>query len=329
MRIGITMGCPVSIGPEIIARVFAGKLLPNDVSFVVLGDSGVLQKCAAESGLSVPVFSWKPGNAVRQDGVNVLELSHLAGIPWGRPDMRTGKAMGKYIETAVQLIGEGHLDGMVTCPITKSALQQAGYLFPGHTEMLASLCQTDNFGMMMAGKTLRVSLVTIHTGLADVPKMLSVERILRTIELTSETLRRDFAISQPRLGVAGFNPHAGEQGMFGREEESAIIPAIQKARSVGLNIIGPLPPDTVFHAAVRGDFDGVVCMYHDQGLIPFKLLHFADGVNITMGLPIVRTSVDHGTAYDIAGKGIADPSSLLAACRLAAEIIGNRRKCYS
>jgi len=326
--IGITMGCPVGIGPEIVLRFLAEY--PGDalVRPVVLGDPGVLRRCAADLGLAGRVVAWQPDTPVRPGEVPVLPLSELAVADccWGAPNARTGKAMARYIEEAVRLIGVGALSGMVTCPITKTALKAAGYTYPGHTEMLAALTGTDDFAMMLAGDRLRVTLVTIHRPLAEVAGALSVEAVARLVRITGQSLRRDFGLAAPRLAVAGLNPHAGEGGMFGDEEERLIAPAVARATGEGWQVTGPLPPDTVFFKAAQGEFDAVVCMYHDQGLIPFKLLHFADGVNITLGLPIVRTSVDHGTAYDIAGQGLASPVSLAAAFRLAADIAVNRRR---
>lgn len=323
--IGITMGCPVGIGPEIILRFFAGMSASCRKQYVVLGDRNVLTRCADTLKVRADVVSWLPGQEVEAGKINVMELSGLpVSLNWGQPNVQTGKAMAGYIETAVTLLQRGHLGAMVTCPITKSGLQAAGYAFPGHTEMLASLCGASSYGMLMAGERLRVSLVTIHCRLAEVPAALSQEEICRTLLLTACTLRDDFGINTPRLAVAALNPHAGEDGMFGGEEREVIAPAIESVKKQGFDITGPLPPDTVFYRAAAGQFDGVVCMYHDQGLIPFKLLHFRDGVNVTMGLPIIRTSVDHGTAYDIAGKGLADPSSLEAACKLALRIKENR-----
>ncbi|MBU0674545.1 MAG: 4-hydroxythreonine-4-phosphate dehydrogenase PdxA [Proteobacteria bacterium] len=323
--IGITMGCPVGIGPEIIIRFHED--LDEDPEFlpVVIGDIGVLSRCAGELGSAIPIFPWQSGQLVRRNGVNVLPLSDLSGsLRWGVPSRQTGLAMGRYIEEAVRLIGAGELAGMVTCPITKSSLYEAGYHFPGHTEMLASLCGIENFAMMMAGDRLRVTLVTIHMGLAEVAASLSLNAVLRMIEMTGTSLIRDFGITSPRLAVAGLNPHAGEGGMFGREEQEIIIPAITEAVAKGWQVSGPFPPDTVFNRTLGGAFDAVVCMYHDQGLIPFKLVHFEDGVNVTLGLPLVRTSVDHGTAYDIAGQGKASAQSLKSAFSLAGNIAKNR-----
>ena len=233
--------------------------------------------------------------------------------------------MGLYIEKGVSLIQSGVLAGMVTCPITKKSLNQAGYSYPGHTEMLADLSGADEYLMMLAGSRLRVSLVTIHEPIGRVPELITREKIRECIRITARALPIDYGIKSPKIAVAALNPHAGEQGMFGLEEQDVISPAI-KACSGAYTVSGPWPPDTVFHRAAAGDFDAVVAMYHDQGLIPFKLLHFKDGVNVTLGLPIVRTSVDHGTAYDIAGQGKADCASLQAAFDLAAVIVNNRLK---
>ncbi|MBU0479861.1 MAG: 4-hydroxythreonine-4-phosphate dehydrogenase PdxA [Proteobacteria bacterium] len=322
--LGITMGCPVGIGPEIIVRFHAG-LVTGRFLPVVLGDPGVLERCAAGIGGDTRVVRWQPGEKYVAGAINVLPLSDLPrDLVWGKPDSVTGLAMGSYIVEAVKLIKEGVLAGMVTCPITKSALNQAGFDYPGHTEMLAALSGGIEHAMMLAGKSLRVTLVTIHVSLAAVPELLSVEKIVNLIGLTGRSLQQDFAIPAPRIAVAGLNPHSGEDGIFGTEEREMIGPAVAQARKDGWLVEGPFPPDTVFNKAVAGKYDAVVCMYHDQGLIPFKLLHFADGVNITLGLPLVRTSVDHGTAYDIAGRWQADPASLGAAYRQAEEIIINR-----
>lgn len=325
--IGITMGCPVGIGPEIVLRFVAGRREAGGFQPVVLGDVGVLGRCREELGLAAEIVTWRPGEQTRPGAVNVLPLSDLGGqLVWGRPDAATGRAMGQYIETGVRLIGEGALAGMVTCPITKAALNLGGYAYPGHTEMLADLCGAGDFAMMMAGARLRVTLVTIHVGLAQVPGLLTAAKVARLIGITGRALRRDFGIANPRLAVAALNPHAGEGGMFGDEEVRLIGPGMALAAAEGWPAEGPFPPDTVFHRAAAGGYDAVVCMYHDQGLIPFKLLHFEDGVNVTLGLPIVRTSVDHGTAYDIAGRGLASPASLEAAFRMAGGIVANRRR---
>lgn len=325
--IGITMGCPVGIGPEVVLRFHLAQDGMAGFAPVVLGDPGVLARCRDELGLALKIVNWQPGEGLEPGAVNVLSLSDLGRhLSWGRPDAATGRAMGVYIETAVRLIFESTLAGMVTCPITKAALNLGGYAYPGHTEMLADLCGGGDFAMMLAGGRLRVTLVTIHVGLGQVPGLLTAGKVARLIEITGRALRRDFGINNPRLAVAALNPHAGEGGMFGDEERCLIEPGMAMAAAAGWRAEGPFPPDTVFHKAAAGRFDAVVCMYHDQGLIPFKLLHFEDGVNVTLGLPIVRTSVDHGTAYDIAGRGVASPASLVAAFRLAGEIVLNRRR---
>ena len=329
--IGITMGCPVGIGPEIIIR-FAVKNNFFDQYFpIIIGDIDVLSRCAKEMQVDIDIVPWQPGDQFDVDKMQVMVpetgqdyFLDAESLHWGKPGKETGYAAGAYITSAVHLIKLGVLDAMVTCPIAKYAMQLAGYEFPGHTEMLASLCNTENYGMMMAGKKLKVSLVTIHTPLSKVPEQISQDEIMRIIHLTVDTLRRDFGISRPRIAVAGLNPHSGEGGIFGEEESRNIEPAVAEAASETYDVTGPLPPDTVFNKAMDNNYDAVVAMYHDQGLIPFKLVHFDDGVNLTMGLPIIRTSVDHGTAYDIAGKGIASSSSLEASFAMAVEIIANR-----
>jgi 4-hydroxythreonine-4-phosphate dehydrogenase len=327
------MGCPVGIGPEIILRFLAKKKFPEDYLPVVVGDIGVLRRCTQEIQIDMEIIAWQPGNEVDLEKIQVFEPKRSDGyrlqseeLQWGMPGKETGHAAVAYIKAAVLLINQGEVDALVTCPIAKHVIQLAGYTFPGHTEMLASLTDTQNFGMMMAGNRLKVSLVTIHSPLAKVAEELSQAEIRRIIELTGETLVKDFGNAMPRLAVAGFNPHGGESGLFGVEEKNIIAPAVAASVSDKWKLTGPLPPDTVFKMALDNRYDAVVAMYHDQGLIPFKLVHFEDGVNFTMGLPIIRTSVDHGTAYDIAGKGIASDASLAAAYLMATEIAGNRRK---
>lgn len=331
--VAITMGCPVGVGPEIILRFLSTRSSSGQGIPIVVGDIGVLRRCAAELRLETEIRAWQPGREIEPGIICVIEPPQKEGcsleaesLHWGEPDGTTGRAAADYIIEAVRLIKNGDLDALVTCPIAKHAMQLAGYAFPGHTEMLASLCGSRNFGMMMAGRRLKVSLVTIHKPLAEVARELNQSEIRRIIELTGETLIRDFAITRPRIAVAGFNPHGGESGLFGQEEKTVIEPAVAATLSEKWELQGPLPPDTVFKMAFDRKYDAVVAMYHDQGLIPFKMVHFEDGVNLTMGLPIIRTSVDHGTAYDIAGKGIASDSSLAAAFQLACEIIQKRKK---
>jgi 4-hydroxythreonine-4-phosphate dehydrogenase len=329
--IGITMGCPAGIGPEIVLRYFAGTKRLSDLQPVVLGDIGVLEKCASQLQLPSSCIPWVPGTPVPDRGIPVFQLSDLEReeIIWGQPSKATGLAMARYIEAGVELSLQGLIHGITTCPISKASLNEAGYHFPGHTEMLASLTGSNNYAMMMAGSKLKVTLVTIHCPLRDVSEALTEASVFNMISITHRALMVDFGIKNPSIGVAGFNPHGGENRLFGSEEEEVIGPAVKRARKENINVSGPYPPDTVFFKAASGAFDAVVCMYHDQGLIPFKLLHFEDGVNVTLGLSIVRTSVDHGTAYDIAGKGLASHQSLREAVNMAAVISSNRASCES
>ncbi|MFT5698739.1 MAG: 4-hydroxythreonine-4-phosphate dehydrogenase [Desulforhopalus sp.] len=329
--IGITMGCPASIGPEIILKYFKSHPSSDNPTPIVLGDVTVLEKCAKLLGFDdIQIVPWTVGTKAPQRTekiIPVLPLSNLkeSDIVWGKPNLATARAMAHYITEGVRLTQEGILDGITTCPISKYSLNQAGFTFPGHTEMLAELTGSKEYAMMMAGDRLRVTLVTIHCSLASVPSALTQASIIQLIETTHNALTIDLGIENPKIAVAALNPHAGENLLFGDEEQTIIQPAIDNARQKGISVHGPFPPDTVFFKAAQGDYDAVVCMYHDQGLIPFKLLHFNDGINVTLGLPIVRTSVDHGTAYDIAGDGVADPSSLGHAITLAREICGNRK----
>jgi len=288
---------------------------------VALGDAPTLQETAQGYSLPLTIVPWRPGDVYppNADVLPVFELSRLAVAERqpGRPTAAGGAASYRYVETGVRLALAGTLQGLVTAPISKAMWHAAGHTYPGHTELLAALTQTPEVRMMLVGQRLRVILVTTHVALARVPVVLSSEKILRTITMTAAHLSRFHGIATPRLAVAGLNPHAGENGAFGDEEERIIIPAVRQARAAGVDAYGPFPADSVFVRAVRGEFDGVICLYHDQGLIPLKLLSWEDGVNVTIGLPIVRTSPDHGTAFDIAGQGKADPRSLQAAISLA------------
>ena len=327
--ITITMGDPAGIGPEIIVK----SLLRDDIYQVcrpfVVGDTGVLRMISKRMGsFSFHVIS-NPLEATGKPGlIDVIPVSDLredSFIP-GQPTLKGGKAMVDYIVKAVELNGGGQVSAMVTCPINKELMHLAGYRFDGHTELLAHLTHTKDYVMMLAGNRIKVSLVTIHCALREVAQRLNKELILRTITITCRALENDFAILRPRIAVAALNPHAGESGLFGLEDKEIIRPAVEEARNDGLLVDGPFSADTVFYYAMNGRFDAVVAMYHDQGLIPVKLLDFSDAVNITLGLPLIRTSVDHGTAYDIAGKGVADPSSLVAAIKMAARIARTRGK---
>ena len=327
--IGITMGCPASIGPELIVKFHLDAGRDTQPPVIVIGDRNVLEKISDLLALAVDVRDWHPGKEVADGCLNVLSVSSLSkeAFTFGSPTRETSVGMASYVEKAIELCLAGEIRAMVTCPISKSSLNQAGYGFPGHTEMLARRTASEDVAMMLTGDTLRVVPATIHCSLSEVVKNLDSRMLVRQILLTEQALRTDFNLDPVRIAVAGLNPHAGEKGLFGSEEHTIIGPAIEEARrhcAPRSQISGPYPPDTVFYKARSGLYDAVIAMYHDQGLIPFKLLHFDDGVNVTLGLPIVRTSVDHGTAYDIAGQGSAGTDSLRAAVRLADLMAENR-----
>ncbi|MFH1954317.1 MAG: 4-hydroxythreonine-4-phosphate dehydrogenase PdxA [Pseudomonadota bacterium] len=332
--IGITMGDPAGIGPEIIAMALTDSAVYRHCRPVVLGDPGVLSstisnlssRIAQKQKLSLNAIL-TPAQAKGIPGaIDLMAASELqAGtVRPGRPALEGGRAMVAYIVRAVEMTMQREIDAMVTCPISKALMHQAGHPFDGHTQLISHLTGTPDFVMMLAGERLRVALVTVHCALKDVTRFLSTEIVHKTLIITARALMKDFGLKAPRLAVAALNPHAGEGGLFGSEERDIIGPAIQIAKKEGFGVEGPFPADTLFHKAVSGRYDAVVAMYHDQGLIPLKLLHFSDAVNVTLGLPIIRTSVDHGTAYDIAGTGQADPSSLKAAIGMAAMMVKNR-----
>jgi 4-hydroxythreonine-4-phosphate dehydrogenase len=323
------MGDPAGIGPEIIVKALSDPRIHDLCRPVVFGDRGALSLYTGKR--RVPAIreiahpSEAQGKPRQIDLVAVCSLEPAVLAP-GIPKREGGTAMVDCIVTAVDLARRKEISAVVTCPISKALMQQAGHPYEGHTQLIASLTRCKNYVMMLAGKKLRVALVTIHCALKEVPSLLSKEKVFRTIRITAGALEQDFGILKPRLAVAALNPHAGEEGLFGKEEDEIIRPAIRKAKAEGHLAEGPFPADSLFSRAAGGEFDAVIAMYHDQGLIPLKLLHFSDAVNVTLGLPIVRTSVDHGTAYDIAGKDMADPSSLKAAIRMAVQMVDNRER---
>lgn len=343
MRIAITMGDGAGIGPELILKAFEQSLFSP--STVVIGDYSVMKLCQDTIGTAVPLVPYP----VREEGddhvtdfsasqspprllprydmgaepslpVYDMRLLDAGDVTVGAVSARTGEAAARYVEFATALALRGEIDAIVTCPISKEATRRAFPSFTGHTELIAGLCGVSEVCMMLATSKLIVSHVTTHVSLATAIKKVTRERVLSVIRMTQEAVQR--VSNTARIAVCGLNPHAGESGAFGTEEESAITPAITAARAEGLDITGPEPADTVFHRAVSGEFDAVVCMYHDQGHIPIKTLDFYGGVNVTLGLPIVRTSVDHGTAFDIAWQGAASTDSLHAAYRLAQRLVG-------
>ncbi|MCW7752929.1 4-hydroxythreonine-4-phosphate dehydrogenase PdxA [Desulfobotulus sp. H1] len=319
--IAVTMGDPVGIGPEITVKALSDPAVHALCRPLVLGDSSVLHSAMALTGqhLHIREVSCASEAHFQPGTLNLIPLSSLPSSPaWGRPDRETGQAMVHYILRAIDMALAGEVAAIVTGPINKYAMNLSGYAYSGHTELLAERTGTRDYVMMLAGDRIRVSLVTIHTALRNVPDLITPEKIRTTLRVTHRALVERFAIPAPSIAVAGLNPHAGESGMFGDEEERILQPALEQARSEGIDAQGPFPPDTLFYHVDQGRFDAVVAMYHDQGLIPFKMRHFEDGVNTTLGLPIIRTSVDHGTAYDLAGRGRADHRSLLAAIHMAA-----------
>jgi len=322
-RIVITMGDPCGVGPEVIASALAVPEIGGICRPLVLGDPGAMERAIAVTGGSLEL---RTVNTVpdedgeeRHGAIQFLPLSNLsaAEMEYGKPSASAAEAMYRYIAEAARLCISGQAAAMTTGPINKEALNRAGHHYPGHTELLAELTGVKEFVMMLAGESLKVTLVTIHERLSDVPRLITYDKVLSTIMITHHDLHRYFH-KNPRLAVLAINPHCGEGGLFGNEEERIIGPAVKTAKSEGIDVAGPLSADTLFHFASQGAYDAVICMYHDQGLIPLKLLHFDDGVNVTLGLPIIRTSVDHGTAYDLAGTGRASSRSMTAAIRMAA-----------
>jgi len=323
------MGDPAGIGPEVIVKALSDPKIYDLCRPLVFGDRGALKLCVGKKRIPAVREIIHPSEAQGKPGqIDLIAVCNLERgvLTPGIPKVEGGRAMVDCIVTAVEMAKRKELSAVVTCPISKSLMQQAGHAYEGHTQLIASLTRCEDHVMMLAGEKLRVALVTIHCALKDVPALLSKEKVFKTIRITAGALEQDFGIPKPRLAVAALNPHAGEEGLFGDEEESIITPAIRKAKAEGYRVEGPFPADSLFFRAAGGEFDAVVAMYHDQGLIPLKLLHFSDAVNVTLGLPIVRTSVDHGTAYDIAGKDIADPSSLKAAIEMAVMMAKNRSR---
>lgn len=325
--IAITMGDPCGIGPEIIVKALQSPEIANSSVPFIIGDQLAMERALAVCGSSLMIQDIaQPEEALTapQGTIPLLALSHLleADMTYGKPTAASGDAVYRYICAAARFCLDGRAGAMATAPINKEAMHRAGHAYPGHTELLAALSGTSDFVMMLAGPVLRVSLVTIHEALRAVPGLITRERVLTTIRVTAEGVRRLTGIERPLLAVLALNPHCGEGGAFGNEEREIIEPAVTAAQAEGINACGPLSADTLFHFAQQGKYDAVVAMYHDQGLIPLKMLHFDDGVNITLGLPIIRTSVDHGTAYGLAGTGTASEQSMLAAIRMAAGMAG-------
>ncbi len=321
--LAVTMGDPAGIGPEIIVKALAQPAVHRVCQPVVVGDVSVLGESLrfGPQGLSVRAIEHLERLAPSTLQIDVLDLGLLrpGQIRPGIPGKKAAKAAVEYIMEAADLASSRLAAGIVTAPINKEIIHAAGYEFSGHTELLARLTKTKHYGMMLVGGGLRVLLATIHMPLRKAISSLTIEKVHEKILLAHRAML-SLGISRPRIALAGLNPHAGEGGLFGKEESAILEPAVLKARRIGIDVSDPLSPDTVFYWAKEGRYDVVVALYHDQGLIPVKVLSFGQAVNVTVGLPFVRTSVDHGTAYDIAGKGKADPRSLVAAIQTAATL---------
>lgn len=323
--IGITMGDAAGIGPEIALKSLADHGVRTSAECVIIGDAMSLRETARFHGYSDNFAEFGDPDAP-PGAIKIYDIRNLsAGFDFGCDQSVTGKASAEYIEAAVNLWREGKIDAVCTAPISKKALALGGYDFPGHTEFLAALTDTNEFAMSFFGGDLRVVLLSTHLPLSDAIDLVKADRITKLISFMDREMGKllDKKIS---IAVAGLNPHASEGGMFGSEEAAEVIPAIDHCReALGINVSGPYSPDTIFMRGFRGEFDAVIALYHDQATIAVKSLAFGSAVNVTLGLPLIRTSVDHGTAYDIAGKGIADASSMAAAIKLGAELVSRSR----
>jgi len=333
--IAITMGDPAGIGPEVILRALTDPMIKKVARPLILGDWGVLQRAQVGKKNYPKLIRWQNGqqllpmlNHPRAFVVCPLSVLSARDSRPGVPSRAGGHGAFSYIRVAAKLALSKVADAIATAPISKRSLIDAGYNYPGHTELFAELSRTRECRMMLIGEKLRVVPVTGHIPFAKVARSLTRKNIETTLELTYRSLKNSFGIARPRIAVAALNPHGGEEGIFGDEEIEVIAPAVRSARKKRLAVYGPFPADSLFYHAARGDYDAVVCMYHDQGLIPLKLHHFFGGVALTLGPPFIRTSVDHGTAYDIAGTGKADETSMKEAIVLAARLarLNTRRR---
>jgi len=321
------MGDPCGIGPEIIVKALGDAHIYEICSPLVIGDLKILNRAKqiVESSVQFKSVTSSEDGAFQLGTIDCLDMDLLpANLPFGRVLAKAGDAAYRFVERATTLAIDRKIHAICTAPLSKEALCLGGHCYPGHTEILAELCGVEEYAMMFSSPKLNVILVTTHVGLVESVNLVTTERVIHVIQLGAHAMQQ-LGGGKPKIAVCGINPHAGESGMFGRkEEEMRIIPAIEHMKEKGLNISGPLPADTVFYRALRGDFDLVVAMYHDQGLIPIKTIGMKTAVNITVGLPIIRTSVDHGTAFDIAGRGIADETNLKYALRKAAQMAGSK-----
>jgi len=320
-KLAITMGDPGGVGAEIIVKAIRSLKVRLVSIPIIIGDSVVIKEALRVLKFPSTLKIIKSPDEAKplKNSIDCIDIGLMSKFNKNRPTAHGGRACVGYIKRAVELALQKSVDGIVTAPISKEALTMSGFPWPGHTEMLADFTKTKDYAMMFIGEPLRIILVTIHTALKDVPESITQQKIVKTIRFAKKACDM-LKIKCPRIAVAGLNPHAGEAGRFGDEEMKKIIPAIKKARKERIPVSGPYPPDTVFYKAYKGEIDIVVCMYHDQGLIPLKMIAFDKGVNLTLGLPFIRTSPDHGTAYNRAWKGIANPSSMIEAIKLAAKL---------
>ena len=326
--IGISLGDVTGIGPEVALKAIAAEAANDDTKYLLIGDEKILAQLNQKLSLNLPLRKFSSYAAAGKISVtNPLAEPLPENLPAGSP--LTANAAVVNLRDGAERCLRGELDALVTAPVNKEAIVRAGHKFVGQTEFLSELANSKRTAMMLLGtdergRWLRVALATVHISIKSVPEKLTAEKISLAIELAAQACR-DLGLSRAKIAVAGLNPHAGEGGEFGDEEIKIISPAILAAKKKGFDVIGPLSGDTVFHYALQGDFDAVVAMYHDQGLAPLKAVAFDTGVNWTLGLPFIRTSPDHGTAYDIAGKGIANPGSMIAAIRLAKQLAKNKK----
>jgi len=321
--LGITMGDAAGIGPEIIVKALAEKNIYEIARPVVFGDKKIMERAIEIIGADLKCQAVQdPSQAGKNHGtIDIIDLDNLPlDLPFAQVDGRAGKAAYEYIEKAVDYALKNEIHAIVTAPLNKEALNLGGNHYPGHTEILGALSGQKDYSMMLVSGALKVIHVTTHVPLRQACDLVKKDRVLRVIRLADDTLKM-MGIQEPRIAVAGLNPHSGEHGLFGTEDELEITPAVNEAKAMGMNVTGPVPPDTVFYqTAIKKEFDIVVVMYHDQGHIPIKVLGFETGVNVTVGLPCIRTSVDHGTAFNIAGKGIADSKSMTESLLLGAQM---------
>jgi len=321
-RIGVTMGDPAGIGPEVVLKAVAEREVLDACLPVIVGDAQLLAHTARTLDLQCGYEIVRRGEPLPEEwaGPLIYHLDNIgASVQPGVESGACGRAAAQYIEAAVELCGSGALDAISTAPINKRALFLGGYSFPGHTEFLAHLTGAEDCAMAFVASNLRIVLISTHVPLAQAIRLVEKDRIVRVVRLTNRELKR-WGIAAPRVAVAALNPHGAEGGLFGVEESAEIIPAVEACREEGIDAAGPFSADTVFLRGSRGEFDAVVSCYHDQAMIPVKCLSFGEAVNVTLGLPFIRTSVDHGTAFDIAGRGVAEHSSMVAAITLAARL---------